>query len=127
MASSLPPSCSSAARSLSCCFWDRSCVTWRSIWRFCCQRENRIQPTTRIVINRAIDEYSRGFLKTDLGACSELCSELGNIASSDRRLRADAPTEFLVGFVIPQADDADGDEIGDIAIHVQPVEFDIQN
>ena len=56
-----------------------------------------------------------------------MCSELANIASADRGLWADAPAEFLVGFIVPQTDDADGDQICDIAIHVKPVELNVKN
>ena len=48
-------------------------------------------------------------------------------ASDYRGLRGNAPAEFLVGFIVPHADDADGDQVGEITIHVQPVELDIQN
>src|SRR6202023_3017299 len=71
MASSLPPNCSSAARSLSNCFCVFSWAARRSMCLFSSQRENRIQPTATAATAKPMEEYSKGFLKTDFGGCPE--------------------------------------------------------
>src|SRR5271170_6422723 len=42
-------------------------------------------------------------------------------------VRGNAPAELFVGLVVPQGHQADGDQVGEVAIHVQPIELDIQD
>src|ERR1700730_3047288 len=102
MASSLPPNWLRAARSFSSCFWVLSCAIFRSIWLFSCQREKKIQATTRAATARAIEEYRRGFLRMGLD-CGWGGSEVESIrvySSSITRVSVpqwlDAWTECLV-------------------------------
>ena len=38
-----------------------------------------------------------------------------------------APAEFLVRFVIPECDQADRDQVREVPIHVEKVEFDVDD
>jgi len=38
-----------------------------------------------------------------------------------------APAEFFVGLVVPQSDQADGDQVGQVAVHVEEIELDVDD
>ena len=59
-----------------------------------------------------------------------LCASMKSMVprtAMDSRLRSYAPAEFLVRFVIPECDQADRDQIRDVPIHMEKIEFDVED
>jgi hypothetical protein len=48
-------------------------------------------------------------------------------AAMNSGFRGHAPAEFFVRFVVPECDQADRDQVRDVAIHVEEIEFDVDD
>src|SRR4051794_35869882 len=43
------------------------------------------------------------------------------------RFRRDPPAEFFVGLVVPERDQSNRDQVRNVAVHMEQVEFDVEN